>query len=226
MIAAGAAALGLGAYNLLLHRRIPRRWHLPTNLAAAAGLLWAGRAAGLDMGRGRTGDGLRVGLSASAVVAGSVAAAAGTPRLRPLFADERVRADSRREMAYESLARIPAGTAVFEEVAFRGVLPGLLARTTTEAQASGISSLLFGLWHVLPALDNHEGSGTADRLGQLPTVAATVGATAAAGLGFDWLRRRSGSLLAPILTHATLNSTSYLAAQAALAPGQRMSVSG
>ena len=52
-------------------------------------------------------------------------------------------------MAYESLARIPVGTAVFEEVAFRGVLPGLIARTTTEPAAVGLSSLLFGLWHVL-----------------------------------------------------------------------------
>jgi membrane protease YdiL (CAAX protease family) len=45
-------------------------------------------------------------------------------------------------------------------------------------------------------------------------------------MGFDWLRRRSDSLAAPILAHAALNSASYLAAQVALGSGQRMSVSG
>lgn len=226
MIAAGATALGLGVYNVVLHRRIPRRWHLPANLAAAGGLFWAGRRAGLDLGRGRAASGIRLGLGASAVVAGTVAAASAAPRLRPLFADERVRADSRREMAYESLARIPVGTAVFEEVAFRGVLPGLIARTTTEPVAVGLSSVLFGLWHVLPALDNHGGSGTADHLGRLPTAATTIALTAGAGLGFAWLRQRSGSLIAPVLTHAALNSAAYLAAQVALGPPQRISVSG
>ncbi|MFA9564871.1 MAG: hypothetical protein ACERLM_09225, partial [Acidimicrobiales bacterium] len=43
-----------------------------------------------------------------------------TPRrVRRQFADDRVRAESGREVAYETLARIPIGTALFEEVAFR-----------------------------------------------------------------------------------------------------------
>jgi membrane protease YdiL (CAAX protease family) len=224
--AAAVTVAGLGAYNLLLHRLIPRRWHLPTNLIAAAGLMGAGRAAGLDLGRGRTGDGIRVGLAAAATVGGTVAVAAAVPPVRPLFADERVRADSRREVAYESLARIPVGTAVFEEVAFRGVLTGLLARTTGETRAVGLSSLLFGLWHLVPALDNHAGSGTAGRMARFPSAVATIGVTAAAGLAFDRLRRRSGSLLAPILAHAALNSAAYLAAQVALGPDQSTAVSG
>ncbi len=43
---------------------------------------------------------------------------------------------------------IPLGTAVFEEVAFRGVLFGLLMRRRGTATAIWLSSALFGLYHI------------------------------------------------------------------------------
>jgi len=45
-------------------------------------------------------------------------------------------------------------------------------------------------------------------------VAMAVVATAAAGFVFTWLRRRSGSLLAPIALHWSLNGMGALAAAA------------
>ncbi len=49
-------------------------------------------------------------------------------------------------------------------------------------------------------------------LGMLAGVLMAVVATAAAGLVFSWLRRRSGSLLAPIALHWSLNGLRALAA--------------
>jgi membrane protease YdiL (CAAX protease family) len=46
----------------------------------------------------------------------------------------------------------------------------------------------------------------------LAGVLLAVAATAAAGFVFTWLRRRSGSLLAPIALHWSLNGLGALAA--------------
>ena len=47
---------------------------------------------------------------------------------------------------------MPFGTVLLEEVGFRGALHGLLGRATA-GTATAVSSALFGLWHVLPAID-------------------------------------------------------------------------
>src|SRR5918996_535540 len=87
-------------------------------------------------------------------------------------------------------------------VALRGVLYALLARRYGLRWAVAASSLLFGLWHVLPSLELRDanavvgglfGSGP---LGAAAAVAGAVAGTAAAGVAFCELRRRSGSLLA------------------------------
>jgi membrane protease YdiL (CAAX protease family) len=41
-------------------------------------------------------------------------------------------------------------------------------------------------------------------------VAGAVVFTAVAGLGFVWLRERSGGLVAPMCAHAMVNSSAYL----------------
>ncbi|HEV2870259.1 MAG TPA: CPBP family glutamic-type intramembrane protease, partial [Actinomycetota bacterium] len=73
------------------------------------------------------------------------------------------------------------------------------------------SSGLFGLWHVVGSL----GGGAAnaaivgvvggDAAGTMLRVVVTVAFTALAGVVLCWLRLRSGSLLAPILAHWTVN---------------------
>ena len=52
-----------------------------------------------------------------------------------------------------------------------------------------VSSVLFGFWHVLPALEFHESSSTTDRLGnswraKVTTVGGQVLGTGLAGVGF------------------------------------------
>ena len=52
---------------------------------------------------------------------------------------------------FTAFVRIPLGTVLFEEIAFRGVLWALLARHLGRWWVLGITSVLFGMWHVLAA---------------------------------------------------------------------------
>ncbi len=114
--------------------------------------------------------------------------------------------------------RIPLGTALAEEVIFRGSLLGLFTQRHSPAAAASMSSILFGLWHVLPTLRtlplNPAGArvhGNPKRTGG--AVLAAVTSTALAGYGLAWLRFRSGSLAASAVAHASLNGIAYLAAR-------------
>jgi membrane protease YdiL (CAAX protease family) len=79
-------------------------------------------------------------------------------------------------------------------------------------------SLLFGLWHIATSLgltssnvgfSNLFGAGV---FGMVAGVVVAVIATGTAGFVFTWLRRRSGSLIAPIALHWSLNGLGALAA--------------
>jgi membrane protease YdiL (CAAX protease family) len=120
------------------------------------------------------------------------------------------------EIAARVLVRIPVGTVLWEEVAFRGVLLAALLRVTSPRAAVVTSSAVFGLWHVRPTV----GAVAANDLPGGPVaLAAAVAlgclATAAAGVLFVALRQRSGSLLAPVLLHLATNTLGLLAAAAA-----------
>ena len=85
--------------------------------------------------------------------------------------------------------------------------------------ATGVSAALFGLWHVLPALDVTRtntairGRGRlAERRRVLVTVLGTVVFTALAGVVFAELRRRSGSVVAPLGLHWATNGLAVVAA--------------
>jgi len=192
--------------------------------AGAAGLLALGRWAGLSwaelgLGRGTWGRGLRWALAAIGVVAVVFAAGAALPLTRSAFRDTRYDFGWGHALL-TAFVLIPVGTVLFEEVAFRGVLWGLLRRRHGTAVATGVSSALFGLWHMLPSL----GLAQADQAigstlgrgssGQAVSVLGTVLFTALAGVVFCELRRRSGSLLAPAGLHWATNALGVLAATA------------
>ncbi|NKS62328.1 CPBP family intramembrane metalloprotease [Rhodococcus hoagii] len=117
-----------------------------------------------------------------------------------------------------SMIVIPLQTVIPEELAFRGVLQGTLSRVSGARGVFAAGSLLFGLWHIASSL----GLTTGNRgltgilggglMGQILGIAGAVAATAAAGFVFTWLRSRSGSLLAPIALHWSLNGIGALAA--------------
>ena len=121
-------------------------------------------------------------------------------------------------LLYQAALRIPFGTVLLEELAFRSVLPAIAARRFGVARACLLSSALFGLWHVLPAwnigdvnpvVNGWFGDGV---LGNALAVTGAVVGTAVAGLWLCWLRYWSGSVLASMLAHLATNSLGYVIA--------------
>ena len=118
-------------------------------------------------------------------------------------------------MLHRAALVVPLATVVFEEVAFRGVLWALFEAAHGALWATVVSALLFGLWHVLPAVDGaRQNSPTSEvaRAEHLRQVAGTVAFTALAGVVFGVLRDQSGSLLAPALLHWATNGLGIVAA--------------
>ena len=147
---------------------------------------------------------------AAAVV---LAVGVAIPALHPLFDDARVADIGPGLLAYRALIRIPLGTAVFEEFAFRGALLGAWAKLTSPVRAAVGSSLVFGLWHVRPTIDVLDANDLAtSSVARLSALTAAVVLTAVAGYLFCLLRLRSRSLLAPIIAHAAINSFAIVAA--------------
>ncbi|WP_369133956.1 CPBP family intramembrane glutamic endopeptidase [Modestobacter sp. I12A-02662] len=194
--------------------RLPARpgAYVAANGAATAVLLAAARSSGLSWADlGLSGDRLPAGFRCGGVwaglVAGGYAVALTVPGLRPLLADARVAGLGPRAVAHQVLVRIPLGTVLWEEVAFRGVLPAALARLGSVRAATATSAVVFGIWHVRPTRDalaaNDLGDGPVQR-----TLGVLLGClvTGAAGVLFGRLRARSGSLLAPALLHLAANT--------------------
>ncbi|MBZ4017453.1 CPBP family intramembrane metalloprotease [Streptomyces purpurogeneiscleroticus] len=177
-----------------------------------AGGTWAD--AGLD--RATLGRGARWAMVLAGLVGAVYAVAALLPATRDLFADERYAELTGGQVALRVLVTVPLGTVLLEEVAFRGVLYGLVRRARGTVRATVVSSVLFGLWHVLPSLHLAAAKPVLtpvfgrSALGAAVAVAAAVLFTGAAGVLFCELRRRSGSLLAPMGLHGALNAFGYL----------------
>jgi membrane protease YdiL (CAAX protease family) len=218
------AALGLAVAilvlaNVLNNRRAPR-WYLVTSLGATAALLALyrlARAPWADAGLGprAVGRGALWGLVLVALVALACLAGALLPATRAVFRDRRVGGAGPAELAYQVLVRIPLGTVLLEETAFRGVLYGLLRHGYASPWATAVSSILFGLWHVLPAaglarLNPVAGKAFERRRALLTPV--SVLATGLAGVVLCEAQRRTGSLLTPVALHWATNGLGYLTA--------------
>lgn len=221
-LAAGAAALG---YSVALNTVIPKRWHTPANLAAAALLTaFASRAGatGVDLGLdpGRTRAGWSLGWKVALPVAGGVLAGIALPATRELFTGDESMNMPAGDAAFDAAVRIPFGTVVPEELIFRGALMGLLLRRHGPWKAAAITSGVFGIWHVLPTLDNLQSNPAGDKadtyaFGHGLATLGTVGLTAAAGMGFSWLRLATGSVVAPMIAHLAINETATLGGRVA-----------
>jgi membrane protease YdiL (CAAX protease family) len=152
---------------------------------------------------------------AAAATAGGWVLIAAVPATRPVLRDDRIAGLSGREVAYQALLRIPFGTVLWEETAFRGVLQAALVRVMPAGAAVTVTSAIFGIWHIGPTAAALRINGLAGGPGRmLAGVTAGVAATAAGGVLLSWLRARSGSLAAPVLLHIATNCGGALTAWA------------
>lgn len=191
-------------------------------VGATAALLAVGRGSGLswaDLGlaRSTTGRGAIWALGATVLVAIGYLIVAVTP-LQVLLQDSRFD-DGWANALWRAAVIVPLGTVLWEEVAFRGVLWGQLRSRWSATWATAGSSLVFGVWHALPALRFAETNEGADSVASgtplvIGTVMVTTVVTGLAGVLLCEMRRRSDSLLAPLGLHWATNAFGVLAVAA------------
>ena len=215
------AILALVLYaNVIVNEVLAPPWYVPFNIALLVIVLLLARGAGatwtaLGMRTDRLARGTVVGLVLGGAVVIVIVGAALLPAARDGFRDVRIIEGSTWLTMYHALFRVPLGTALYEEVLFRGVVFGLLARRWSALSAAVWSSLLFGLWHILPALDAIETNPIGDAIGNpWVSIPAAVLSTFAVGMAFVWMRLAASSIVAPIIVHIAANSTALIAAAA------------
>jgi membrane protease YdiL (CAAX protease family) len=204
---------------MLLNNLIAPGAYLLWGVLGIVGLVLLARADGLRPAQWGLGPVTRRAATAALVFAALTATVMliGTqlPGISDAYLDERVAGLSAGQVAYAALLRAPVGTALLEEVAFRGVLLAMLAQRIGLGRAVVGSSALFGAWHIVPALGlAADNAALGSALGSQPGWAA-VAAVVAAGLAGAFLcllRIRYDHLIVPFALHATATSLGYLLA--------------
>jgi membrane protease YdiL (CAAX protease family) len=209
-LALTTAMLAYGNLNAVVAYDAREQFLLWSNLGLMAVLvawaLWWARYSLLDVGLSpRAAPG-------SALVGVVLSVLAATPPvlfivLAPLFNGDPVKAPEIEErsgagMAYFLLFRQPVGTALFEEVAFRGVLYGAWMHALGERAAVLITSAAFSVWHVVISSRTIAESGVVD---SPPAIAGGILFSLAwlfvGGLIFGYLRWHTRSIAAAVVAH-------------------------
>jgi membrane protease YdiL (CAAX protease family) len=212
--ATGAATVGIVQ---VAARLLPQRFQVPANLAGACVVSVLAAKKGADFkDQGLSADdaarGVVFGVAAAIPIAAVIGAGHSFGPSRALYKSDHALTASAGRAAYQVCLRIPLGTALPEEIVFRGAVLALLSRQHGKLRATAISSLLFGLWHIAPILTSPEGSFPFDRhrlAGRTIWILGSVLATAVSGFLLCWLRFRSASIVAPWMAHAAANATGF-----------------
>jgi membrane protease YdiL (CAAX protease family) len=219
------AAIALLVVVTLLNNVIAPGRYLLWGLLGIAGLVLLARADGLRPAQWGLGPMTRrAGMAAlvfAALTATVMLVGTQVPAVSDAYLDERVAGLSAGQVALAALVRAPVGTALLEELAFRGVLLAMLAQRFGIGLAVIGSSVAFGAWHIVPALglaaDNAAiGEVAGGQSGWAAAVAVVAAGLAGAFLCF--LRIRYDHLIVPLAVHTTATSMGYLLAW--LATGQ------
>jgi uncharacterized protein len=215
-------AVALLAVTTVLVNRVFPMWAYPVwNTGVAVALVLLALSCGVPLARlGLRRDTLRraflTGLLGAASVALTYGVALAVPPLRSVFDDQRA-AVGAGTVIFTALVRIPLGTVLLEEIAFRGVLPALFGADLDQRwhwRPVLAASALFGLWHALPSVGL---AGSNAAVGELPGAAFPVVVPAlavivstAVGVALCAWRRAGQGLLAPMLVHLATNSGGVL----------------
>ncbi len=202
--------------NVMSNRVLPAWAYVPWSIAVALAIVVIARQSVslplmgfTEWRRGAAWGGVLFSLTVIVLVV-----AAQMPVFNDMFHDRRV-SDGTATFIYQAFIRIPLGTAVLEETAFRAVLPALFATRWGVLRGCIAASACFGLWHVLPSLGLTKVNPVATRIfgsGSAGVVAAVVFAvvgTGLAGLWWCWIRYRARSILATMIAHVATNSVAY-----------------
>ncbi|MGW4213571.1 CPBP family glutamic-type intramembrane protease [Lentzea sp. NPDC004789] len=221
-VAALTAAVLLLVLATTLANRVLPGWAYPLcGLVTAACLVglarWSGlRAAAIGLDRAHLRRAGLFGLAGLAVVALGFGIALVVPALRSFFHDGRMPGLALSSVLWVVLIRIPLGTVLLEEIAFRGVLPALLGGGDRWRWGPVLgASALFGLWHVLPSLALTHNAAVSAVFGDASLVlvsSVAVVAAAIAGVVLLWWRHTGRGVLAPALVHLATNSGGVLVA--------------
>lgn len=216
-LAAEVLYIGLIAgYSLYITHHIPRKFYSLSNLVVSLACIAYGLFVGLnfsDMGLAihHVMQGIIVGLVVSLPIILIILLGARVRWLQPVIGT--AKKQSSRQIAYELGFRLPFGTALSEEVIFRGVLLGLLLQHHSQPVAVLVASLLFGLWHIIPTIETIRTHSvlsaalTKHTHRHILSVVGTVCLTTIAGVAFSCLRFVSGSIVAPWLLHCAINGS-------------------
>ncbi len=192
-----------------------KRWYLLACPLVALFLVGVGKLAGLtwtEMGMGKRAivHGILWGVGCVLVIAVVYTVALMLPGLSAVTGDP----PHYRQVLFAAMVEVPFATVLLEETAFRGVLFGLLEHDHGVVAATVGSSLLFGLWHIAPSLEDDGVQPPAWLAGHRLAVPAwmvgTVLFTAAAGVVFCLLRIGSGSVFAAMGLHWGTNGLGAL----------------
>ncbi|WP_231706947.1 CPBP family intramembrane glutamic endopeptidase [Tsukamurella sputi] len=182
----GAPALAAGAALAWSNAVLPRladRFGWNRDARSAATLVFCAADAALARSRVPTVAGLS---------GGGALAVAGLTLVRP------VRREAPSNRAKWVLVDIPLGTALPEELLFRGALTPAMEAAYGRRAGSAAGALTFGLWHVGAARAAHD------------PVLPTIGVTATFGALMDALRRRTGRWWPCFLAHWILNGSGVI----------------
>jgi uncharacterized protein len=205
----------LAAFDVIRSAWIPSRLDFAANIGmigVVGGIAaWSGLTRS-DLGLARAGvrPGCRLGALAFAGIATAIGTAALVPSVRDAMI-EQATTGSFVDMFVQAVLRIPLGTVVLEELAFRGLLLANLGRVVSRRGAFAWSVAAFAVWHLPPLLGSSTSGAAGESVasGRLGLVAVTLASTAAAGGLFTMLRVRSGSLIAPAAAHVATNSVPF-----------------
>ncbi len=211
---ARVAAIGLiTGHNVVQNTILNEEGYVLGNAVTAAVLIGLGERSGsswdeMGLEPRLDAEGRRAIAAIAAATILPTVAALVNPTTRAMLRDERARDNSWRIISSKALIRFPLGTALFEEIAFRGVLPQLLGKSDKGGDL--LSSAAFGAWHVIPTARILGGNPLGRAANPVHTVAAGSAAAALAGLLLTSVRRRTGSIVVPWLLHSIFNVTTYL----------------